>query len=293
MTETKYGIVAGYDGSECGEQALKWAIEEARLRRTRLTICHLWQYPYTGLMVPVGMEFEQAAEHMLLDAVAGARTEAPDVEIRPLLMCGSAARNLIDVGSDADLVVVGTHGLSGVRALMLGSVSSQVAMHSVSPVIVVRGRPDLSPESYPGQIVVGADGSPAADRALAVAFEEAQLRGLPLTAVCAWTRPDKDASRALYIDQDGLRTLAGERFHDAVDRLRDTYPGVKAVAELTDAPVIEALQAAAASAQLLVLGSRGVGFVRGRLLGSVSQTMLHQSPCPVAIVHAPETVPVS
>jgi nucleotide-binding universal stress UspA family protein len=52
--------------------------------------------------------------------------------------------------------------------------------------------------------------------------------------------------------------------------------------------VIEALQAAADSAQLLVLGSRGLGAVRGRLLGSVSQTMLHQAPCSVAVVHASE-----
>jgi nucleotide-binding universal stress UspA family protein len=146
-----------------------------------------------------------------------------------------------------------------VYELMLGSVSSQVAMHSTSPVIVVRGRLDPPPEYYPGQIVVGADGSPAADRALAMAFEEAQLRGLPLTAVCAWSKPEKDAVRAPYVDQDGLRTLAEKRFHEAVDRWHESYPGVKAVAEMTDAPVIEALQAAAASARLLMLGSRGVG----------------------------------
>ncbi|MGI8334310.1 universal stress protein [Actinomadura scrupuli] len=286
MIETKYGVVVGYDGSECGELALEWAIEEARMRHTRLTICHIWQFPYTGFYAPATAELERAAEQMLQAAVTRVRSEAPDVELRPLLACGSAARHLIDFGPYADLVVVGTHGRSGIRALMLGSVSSQVAMHCTSPVIVVRGRPDLAPEDYPGRVVVGADGSPAADRALAVAFEEAQLRGVPLTAVCGWTKPDKDAAQALYVDQDGLRTFAGERFHEAVDRLRAGYPAVKAVAELTDEPVIEALQAAAESAQLLVLGSRGVGAVRGRLLGSVSQTMLHQAPCPVAVVHA-------
>jgi nucleotide-binding universal stress UspA family protein len=292
MTETTYGILVGYDGSDCGERALEWAIDEARMRRTRLTICHVWQYPYTGFMGgTVTVDFEREAKRMLEAAVAQARLAAPDLEIQPLLACGSAATSLIGFGVDSDLVVVGTHGLSGVRELMLGSVSAQVAAHAGSPVIVVRGLVDPPPEYYPGRIVVGADGSPAADRALALAFDEAQLRDLPLTAICCWSKPDWDAAGTPYIDQDGLRTFAWERFEKAVDRLRETHPGVKAEAELTDVPVFEALRAAATSARLLVLGSRGVSAVRGRLLGSVSQTMLHHAPCPVALVHAPESVP--
>jgi nucleotide-binding universal stress UspA family protein len=261
-------------------------VEEARLRQATLTIFHSWNFPYTGMMGPVSTQIQEAGEQTLQTAVDRVRAAAPDVAVKPLLSYGSPALVLVDSSHSADLIVVGSHGHSGFRELMLGSVSAQVTRHAACPVVVVRGFDEVPPEYYPGRIVVGTDGSAAADEAVGLAFEEARLRGLPLTAVCAWHLPDHAAPHAPYVDADGLRKVAEERFHDALASWRDKYPDVEVLVEFTDEPAAEVLVAASAGARLVVVGSRGLGAVRGRLLGSVSQYLLHCAPCPVAVVRS-------
>jgi len=286
MTEVKDGIIVGYDGSEFGDRALDWAVEEARLRQVTLTIFHSWNFPYTGMMGPVSTQIQEAGERTLQTAVDRVRAAAPDVEIKPLLSYGSPGIVLVDSSKDADLVVVGSHGHSGFRELMLGSVSAQVARHAACPVVVVRGFDELAPEYYPGRIVVGTDGSTAADHAVGLAFEEAYLRGLPLMAVCAWHLPDHAEPNAPNTDADGLRKVAERQFQDALALWGEKYPDVEVFTEFADGPAAEVLIAASAGARLVVVGSRGVGVVRGRLLGSVSQYLLHHAPCPVAVVRS-------
>jgi nucleotide-binding universal stress UspA family protein len=286
MTEFKDAIIVGYDGSGCADRALEWAVEEARLRQVTLTIFHSWNFPYTGMMGPVSTQIEEAAEQTLQTAVDRVRAAAPDVVIKPLLSYGPPALVLVDSSKQADLVVVGSHGHSDFRELMLGSVSAQVAQHAACPVVVVRGSGELAPEDYPGRIVVGTDGSVMADHAVGLAFEEAYLRGLPLMAVCAWHLPDHAAPHAPYLDAGGLRKVAKEQFQDALAIWGEKYPDVRVLAEFTDEPAAEALIAASAGARLVVVGSRGLGAVRGRLLGSVSQHLLHHAPCPVEVVRS-------
>ena len=171
---------------------------------------------------------------------------------------------------------------------MLGSVSAHVASHAGGPVVVVRGWSDPPPEYYPGRVVVGADGSPAAERALAFAFEVAHLHGLPLTAVCAWTQDSHaHGAEVPFLGRTELGRLADERFHQAMDRWHDKYPEVDVHAVLSSDAPVEALLNAATAARLMVVGCRGLSTVRGKLPGSVSQALLHQAPCPVAVIHAP------
>lgn len=288
MSETKYGIVVGFDGSADGGQAVEWAIDEAVRRKVPLTLCHVWQIPYPGIVVPPTDQIEEAARLMLARGLDKVHAAAPEVTVRQLLVCGSAARTLAGFGPAAEMVVVGARGAGGMRELMLGSVSAHVASHATGPVVVARGRLDAPPEYYPGRIVVGADGSPGADRALAFAFEEAYLRQLPLTAVCAWD-PASHSGGALapFVGRDELYSLVDDRFHQAVARWQDKYPKVDVRVVLTGEPPVEAMLGAASSARLMVVGSRGLGAVRGMLLGSVSHALLHKAPCPVAVLHSP------
>ena len=88
--------------------------------------------------------------------------------VRPMLVSGSPARELCAVSRSADMVVLGSRGRGGLAGLLLGSVSSQVATHAHGVVVVVRGRWRPVPGHVPRPVVVGADGSSASQRAIAV-----------------------------------------------------------------------------------------------------------------------------
>ena len=195
--------------------------------------------------------------------------------VRADLASGSAAHMLCERSRTADMVVVGCRGHSELPGLLLGSVAWQVAGHASGRVVVVRGewRPINAP---PGPVVVGADGSPAAQAAVAFAFEEAALRDVPLVAVCALTDAPGRLGEAHQVEEDFEHLMACEaKEHPEVTVIRRVLAGTPRVALLT----------AAADAQMLVVGSRGRGGLEGMSLGSVAQAVLHHAPCPVAVIH--------
>jgi len=141
-------ITVGVDHSAGSNAALRFALEEARVREATLRVVHAWQFGYVGatgmegLLPTVGGEldeFRRAAaaelETILADADAGG------VEIETRIEQGSAASILIDESQDAELLVVGSRGHGGFASLMLGSVSQQCAQHAACPVVIVRDRP--------------------------------------------------------------------------------------------------------------------------------------------------------
>jgi len=134
-------IIVGVDGSEAGQAALAWAIEQAQLGQAEVTAVHAWQPPSFG--DPTGMgavsfpldELAQGARATLADAVAQLGDSATSV--RQVVAEGSAAGVLLDHAAAADLVVVGSRGRGGFAGLLLGSVSHQVAQHATCPVVIV------------------------------------------------------------------------------------------------------------------------------------------------------------
>jgi nucleotide-binding universal stress UspA family protein len=277
MTGTGYGVLAGYDGSAGSKQALSWAAREARARGAVLTVCQAW-VPAHQVTPAAGAAFELArrnAEQALARGVRRAQA-VESGEVRPLLADGSAAVVLCEHSTDAEMVVVGSRGHGGLTGLLLGSVSSQVAAHARGRIVVVRGRWRHAAGHLPGPVVAGADGSAASQAAVAFALEEAALRAAPLLVVCAMADAPGRFGGGHQIEDDFEQWIAlGEKEH----------PGVAVQRQVTCGPPHAALLAAASDAQMLVVGSRGRGGVRGMMLGSVSQAVLHDAPCPVGIVH--------
>lgn len=137
------GIIVGVDGSEDSQLALDWALQEASLRHTALTVINV--YPeitssWGAVAYPViGLDFEQAEHEMqVLTEKAVGRMAGPPPTVTVQVACGSPATELIGAAHDADLLVVGCRGSGGFARLMLGSVSSQVAHHAPCPVVIVR-----------------------------------------------------------------------------------------------------------------------------------------------------------
>jgi nucleotide-binding universal stress UspA family protein len=144
-----------------------------------------------------------------------------------------------------------------------------------------------------GEIVVGVDHSAGAREALRFALTEARLRGASLRAIHTWQLPYSGAGfgfteSAYRTDELSELRSAAEAALDAT--IEEAIPDVGEVE--IDRRVIEGVPAGvlveqSRGAELLVVGSRGLGGFRGLLLGSVSQQCAHHAACPVVIVHAP------
>ena len=147
-------VVVGVDGSAGSAEALRWALAEARLRKSPLRAVHAWMFGYVGGTVDgypslggsldaygsLGIDsgdLHRAAEDLLDRAVADAGTDTEGVEIERQVVQGSAAEALLTAVDKNDLLVVGSRGHGGFAELLLGSVSQQCVHHAPCPVVVV------------------------------------------------------------------------------------------------------------------------------------------------------------
>ncbi|MFE2432599.1 universal stress protein [Streptomyces sp. NPDC059373] len=133
-------IVVGVDGSTSSEEALRWALRQARLLGGTVDAVIAWEFPaaYGFAALPVDTDVEAAAGAVLAEAVAKVAKDEPGVEIRESVSVGNAARALLDTARGAELLVVGNRGRGGFTEALLGSVSQHCVHHATCPVVVVR-----------------------------------------------------------------------------------------------------------------------------------------------------------
>ncbi len=139
------GIVVGIDGSHNATGALDWAMAEAALRKTRLTVLTVHSVPasyWTGNPTPFPGDEEKVAEiRKAAEAAVAAAAErlggGQPESITVTAINGFPAQALVEASKDSDLLVVGTRGGGGFGPLVLGSVSTQVVHHASCPVVVV------------------------------------------------------------------------------------------------------------------------------------------------------------
>jgi nucleotide-binding universal stress UspA family protein len=134
-------VVVGVDGSECGQQALRWALQYVADVGGHVTAVTAWHYPpgttSAGGIAPNTPNPERAAHRVLSEAVASAQPDGAS-GIEQVVVHGHAAAVLIERSREADLLVVGTRGHGGFTGMLLGSVSAHCVHHAHCPVLVVR-----------------------------------------------------------------------------------------------------------------------------------------------------------
>lgn len=137
------------------------------------------------------------------------------------------------------------------------------------------------------RVVVGVDGSPTSRAALRLAADIVDRYGASLRAVETWEFTPMAALTGVETDLDELQRAAQLRL-DRVVREELGDEGAEAVERvaLAEAPV-PALLREGEEADLLVVGSRGLGGFKGLLVGSVSQQVTTHAPCPVLVVPPP------
>lgn len=282
-------IVIGYDGSPGSRAALEWAAAAADRMLTPLRIVEAFEIvivtrPSPGKIVP--LEAVRTARQEGLDkAAAAVRAQYPTLRVETSLVGGAAAKTLVDAAQDAKLVVLGSRGLGGWSSLLIGSVAVQVTTHAECPVVVIPH------EQHPRQertVVVGVDGSKASAKAIDFAFDQAAGLDARVVAIHAWTTPYltyADGASMLQFDEEKVRQEARLLVAESVAGAAADHPDVEWTTELAMGSAAQALVRRSASAELVVVGSRGRGGFSGLLLGSVSQNVLHHAECPVAVVH--------
>ena len=140
-------IVVGIDDSEQAATALRWALYEGVIRESTVEVVHSWSPPLSALpfgatlVIPVDeAAIDSAARASVDDVVDTALAEMSETppEVLRTILPGGPAVTLVEVAEGADLLVVGSHGRTGLRRMVLGSVASVCVNHAPCPVVVVR-----------------------------------------------------------------------------------------------------------------------------------------------------------
>ncbi|MGP0030291.1 MAG: universal stress protein [Acidimicrobiales bacterium] len=133
-----YRLVVGVDGSEHGNAALRWALEEAMIHGGELVAVFAWQMPFIGIPGAFDRdEMEKLSKVFLEDAVTAVIPSAP-VPVSLLVAQGDVSASLIEASKDADLLVLGSRGRGGFAGLKLGSVSHECVQHAACPVVIIK-----------------------------------------------------------------------------------------------------------------------------------------------------------
>ena len=280
-------IVVGVDGSAESKVAVDWAARNAAMRRVPLKLVNVLNPPvvmaFPEVPMPAGyLNWQEDEGRKILDAaVSTVEAVSTDIQVSSELVAGPSIPTLAEESKDAQLIVVGCRGRGALVRGLLGSVSTGLVHHAFCPVAVIHDEDPLMPHPSQAPVVVGLDGSPASEKALAIAFEEASFRGVDLVAVHAWS--DTGVFEFPGEDWSTQQGLAEEILSERLSGWQERYPDVLVRrVVVADRPAHQLLEQAK-SAQLLVVGSHGRGGFAGMLLGSVSTGIVHAAQTPVIV----------
>jgi nucleotide-binding universal stress UspA family protein len=284
-------ILVATDFSECGKRAEATAVALARRWEAGLHWLHVVETPMPlfeplAVALPDGLAAEaRDAAQARLDEAAQAGFDAGlrgTARLAEMPAAQAIARRGLEV--DADLIVVGTHGYSGAKRWVLGSVAESVVRHASCSVLTAK--PGFDPDSV-GTILVGTDFSEPAEGAVAAAAELARDLGAPLRIVHAMPISGTFATPYdIALPADALvlvRQAADERVAAVANACPD---GVKVTTAVSNDPAAVALVAEAeqCDASLVVTGSHGRSGIRHALMGSVAERTLRHAPCSVLTI---------
>lgn len=302
-SSTARSVVVGVDASVHAQAALDWAADEAVLRGVPLRIAHAWtpaphRVPGTD-GAGAAKSLLQAAEEMLAQAGSHVQERHSGLTVGFEILPEEAAPGLIRLAQDADLLVVGSRGLSRFASVLIGSVSQSLVAHASCPVVVFRGASGAADQASapggssgrtatvpgPGAILLGtAPGEVAAP--VEFAFAEAARRGVSLLAVRTWMYPASYGGYMVLPPDDSEERNAEEN-RDLLEVLasaRKEYPDVRVFTEVGMGDAATTLVRLSDGAGLVVLGADRHRNRFALPIGRVAQQVLHHACAPVAVV---------
>lgn len=298
-------VLCAVDFSDCSHRALTYAVDLAAWYGCGLAVLYVYPLPLTGMALAslaaapavqpaagLSPAERQQLQRQVRDFVPAGTAERLPVDV--LVNEGDAAGEILAESRPGDLVVVGTHGRSGVEHLVLGSVAEKVVRTATRPVLTVPPAAPEATDAVPSlfhDIVVGIDFSEASLRALAFALSLAEEADAHLTLLqvvelprelAAWAAEDDEGRK--YVER--WKQAAAVRLHDLVPEDRRVYCHVHERVE-TGQPYRVILRVAAERRSgLIVIGAHGHGALERLFIGSTAQHVICQPRCPVLTVRS-------
>lgn len=275
-------ITVGLDDTAAGRGALAWAAEEAEARGGTLTICHVRGPGAVGGPRSDLSEVE-LTDPVLARQVRQVRQRLGGGRVSLLQPIGDVTKALVPLSRTSDLMVVGGHS-SGDP--LRHRIASQLAAWSRCPLVIVRPVPEHHGAPFAGHVVVGVDGTPAAQAALRFGLAHAHRHHLPLAAIAVDTHTvgdywyDESMLETHFVTEPApLELLAHE-----LDRAGAHYGDLLVKRGVFFGDPVTGLRHAALGAALVVLGRHG-DLLPGRLrLGSVGAAFAAHAECALAVV---------
>lgn len=276
-------ILCPTDLSDASVQSLPLATHFARLHGADLHLLHVHLlHAMSPEQEDVPFPGEQEAR-AALEASAGG---IPWNQVVHRIERGiNAAPTIIDYAdaNDVDLIVMGSHGRRGFRRLMLGSVTTEVVRYARRPVLVVRHAEDAAPPTDVDRLLVPVDFSRASHEAVSVALELAATLDVPIELLHAVEPiPYVQMAYPISVDTGDFKDHAQRRLDEIVGEL-DTSREIRTTVavDMAEQAVIDAAYRSASP--LVVMASHGHSGLARVLLGSTTERLLRNAPCPVFV----------
>ncbi len=293
-------ILCATDFSDFSNHTVSYGVALAREFGAQLIICHVIDLSSVAIygefqLDPVGQQnriIEDANEQ--LEALTGDQA----VEWEPLITVGKPADEISRAveEKDVDLVISATRGRSGIKRLILGSVTERLMLTLPCPLLVLRS-PEHDLVKDPDKaiklkkILVGCDFSPdsgqAINHALSLAQEfEAELHLVHVVEAPAQPNFLKAEPTTPEEIQEDFRQLLSQKLKDLVpEEARHWCTPQTSILE--GQPYEELAEYAESSGiDMIVMGIRGHGLVKTLFLGSTTDRVVRRAPCPVLSVSA-------
>ncbi|MFB7733396.1 universal stress protein [Streptomyces sp. NPDC056112] len=293
-------VIVGVDGSAESLAAVEWAAREAVRRDRPLRMVHArnWTRRQTE-SEPANAAQRQLARRTLRQAEEHIRGSVPDVRLTDEQVEGPATAALLKATEQAELLVLGSRGLSGFTGVLVGSVAQGVVAMAPRPVVLVRAGEEAEDEHFPADdgspstgtgfrdVVLGIDLADACDEVIEFAFEAARLRHARLRVVYAWQPPSAISLGPgdIGLINDPVQAEEWRDFLSALLRVwRDKYRDTEVLETVVEGKASTVLVRAASAASLLVVGRRLSERPTVPRIGPVTHAAVHHVRCPLAVV---------
>jgi nucleotide-binding universal stress UspA family protein len=288
-------ILVATDFSDTAQTGIAWAAELAKSHEARIELLHALLIPSRATdFVPSPPDFTEAlqaaASGRLNEIAKSLRSEG--VEVSSDLRLGVPSQVIVEAADQksADLIVIGTRGLTGFRHLLLGSTAERVVQHASGPVLTVH--PGDTDKHRPIRTVLiptdfSRDAETACSAALALMGREP---GASIVLLHVYHLPyEYTAYGTIPTSLDYFKDVQGaaeERLEELAGALRERELTVKTVAKEGFPPEVILAEADEAGADLIAMGTHGRTGLAHLVLGSTSERVVQRAACPVLTVRS-------